>query len=87
MKATAIGNMEVEITEDMAKDERRALLTDDERAILLGEREVSDKYYYTVITRVRKKIQKLEADDLKALAEHDTLLDELREGVCEEERD
>jgi len=74
--------MEVGITEDMVEDERRALLTDDERSILIGERDVSEKYYYTVVTRVRKKIEKLESDDLEALDSHDTLLRELQDGVC-----
>lgn len=67
----------------MAKDGRRALLTDGEREILLGERDVSEKYYYVVVTRVRKKICQLERD-IEALEEHDTLGDELRDVVCEE---
>lgn len=61
---------------------RRALLTDDERAILLGERDVSEKYYYVVVSRVRGKIQQL-PDDIEALEEHPTLADELRDIVCE----
>jgi hypothetical protein len=65
-------------------DERRGLLTDREREILLGEDEdVSDKYYGVVVTRVRKKIEQV-GDDLEALECHDTLADELREQVCED---
>ena len=74
--------METEPPQSMAEDERRALLTKDERAILRGERDVSEKYYYVVVTRARKKIEKLIEDDLAALDEHDTLGDELRDGVC-----
>ena len=66
----------------MAEDDRRALLTEDERAILQGKKDVSEKYYYVVVTRARKKIQKLVDDDLPALEEHDSLGDELRDGVC-----
>lgn len=66
----------------MAEDERRALLTEGEKAILHGEKDVSEKHYYVVVTRARKKIRKLVDEDLPALEEHDTLGDELRDGVC-----
>ncbi|ELY68924.1 hypothetical protein C489_06143 [Natrinema versiforme JCM 10478] len=68
----------------MAEDDRRALLTDDEKAILHGEKDVSDSYYYVVVSRVRSKIQKLTNEDLGALEEHDSLADELRDGICGE---
>jgi hypothetical protein len=62
----------------------RAILTDREREILTGEADVSESYYYRVITRVRDKIEKLE-EDLEVLDEyHDTLGDELRGIVCED---
>lgn len=67
----------------MGGSDRRALLTDKERAILLGEEDVSEKYYYVTVTRVRKKIEQLE-QDIEALEEHDSLGDELRDVVCEE---
>lgn len=67
----------------MGGTDRRALLTDKERAILLGEEDVSEKYYYVTVTRVRKKIGQLE-EDIEALDEHDSLGDELRDVVCEE---
>lgn len=67
----------------MGGTDRRALLTDKERAILLGEEDVSEKYYYVTVTRVRKKITQL-GQDIEALEEHDTLGDELRDVVCEE---
>jgi len=62
----------------------RAILTEREREILTGEDDVSESYYYRVITRVRDKIERVE-DDLEVLDEHhDTLGDELREIVCED---
>lgn len=76
--------MEAEIADSMA-DDRRGLLTDREREILLGGGEdVSEKYYSVVVSRVRNKIERLE-EDLPALDAHDTLADELREVVCEDE--
>lgn len=76
--------MEAKAAEYMG-DDRRALLTDREREILLGENDddVTEKYYSVVVTRVRNKIELLE-DDLPALEAHDTLGDELREIVCED---
>jgi|AntDeeMinimDraft_6_1070357.scaffolds.fasta_scaffold00755_4 hypothetical protein len=68
----------------MSGDEPRALLTDRERSILLGEADdVNEKYYYVVVTRARKRIKHLE-DDLRALEAHSTLAEELRDIVCEE---
>jgi hypothetical protein len=77
--------MEMDLPEDMA-DERRALLTETERAILLEEKDVSENHYYTVVSRVRKKINRL-ADDLEALEAHGDLLEELRDVVCTEGED
>lgn len=72
-------------TADMAED-RRALLTDREREILLTDGEdVSEKYYGVVVSRVRNKIELVE-DDLEALEAHATLGDELREVVCDDEQ-
>jgi hypothetical protein len=70
-------------TTDTVTD-RRALLTDREREILSGEADVSEKYYYVTVTRVRDKIEQLIAEDLPALEKHETLADELRDGVCED---
>lgn len=75
--------MNIAVQEGMAEDERRALLTDDERAILRGERDVSEKYYYVVVTRVRKKIERMN-EDLDALDHHSSLGDELRDVVCDD---
>mgnify|MGYP006914294732 CR=1 FL=1 len=59
----------------------RAVLTDREREILeTNGEDVTEKYYGVVITRVRKKIQRL-GDDIAYLREHPTLADELREVV------
>jgi hypothetical protein len=75
--------MQVKRNQDMT-DDRRALLTPDERDILTGEKTVSDNHKYTVVSRVRKKIQKLD-DDMTALEEYSDglLLDELRDVVCD----
>lgn len=62
----------------------RGLMTDREREILLGEADVTEKYYGVVVTRVRNRIQRLEEAELEALAAHDTLAEELREVVCDE---
>lgn len=64
-------------------DDRRGLLTESEYQILLREKDVSDNHYYTTVSRVRKKIRRLE-QDLEALEEHGALADELREVVCED---
>jgi len=65
-------------------DEYRAILTDREQEILSGEADVDEKYYHRVVTRVRKKIQRVE-DDLETLDEHHSLGDELRDVVCDDE--
>jgi hypothetical protein len=69
-------------TPNMAEN-RRGLLTDREREILLTDgKDVTEKYYGVVVTRVRNKI-KLVGDDLEALEHHDTLAEELRDEVCQ----
>lgn len=67
----------------MADDGPRGLMTDREREILLGDADVSEKYYGVVVTRVRKRIERLAEEELEALEAHDTLADELRGAVCE----
>jgi hypothetical protein len=65
-------------------DNRRSLLTEREREILLsGGEEVSEKYYGVVVSRVRSKIEGIEGD-LSALESHATLADELRKIVCDD---
>ena len=67
-------------------DERRSLLTDREREILLNSGEdVSEGYYGVVVTRARQRIQRLETD-IQALKEHPTLYDELLEVIPDRER-
>ena len=68
----------------MSDDRRRGLLTDTERAVLLGNKEVSENYYYTIVSRVRNKLEELDGD-LEALEKHGGLLDELQGIVCEDE--
>lgn len=68
----------------MPEDERRGLLTEREREILRGDADVSEKYYYVVVSRVRMKIGRI-GDDADLLNEHHpTLCDELRNAVCDE---
>lgn len=63
----------------------RALLTVREQEIIRGDADVTDNYYYRVISRVRDKIGRLE-QDLEVLNEnHSKLANELREAVCKEE--
>lgn len=69
----------------MSDKDYRALLTDREAEILRGEADVSEKYYFRVVTRVRSKIEKLADEDLDALECHDSLADELRNKVCGED--
>lgn len=62
--------------------DRRALLTDREREIVAGEADVSDSYRYQTISRVRKRLERLEGD-IEALEKHGDLAAELRQIVCE----
>lgn len=65
----------------------RAILTAREREILRGEADVSDNYYYRVVSRVREKIKRLNHDLETLDANHQKLATELRETVCEDETD
>ena len=66
-----------------SEKEHRAILTEREREILSGEDDVSQGYYYRVVSRVRDKVEQLE-DDLEVLDEHHPkLAAELREIACE----
>lgn len=68
-----------------SEKEYRAILTPREKEIIRGEADVSDGYYYRVVSRVREKIERLESD-LHVLEEnHSTLAKELREVVCNKE--
>ncbi|WP_277540239.1 hypothetical protein [Haloarcula laminariae] len=51
-------------------DEGRALLTETERDILAGEKDVSDNYKYKVESLVRNRVRKKLGDDVEALREH-----------------
>lgn len=63
-------------------NDRRGLLTDTERAILLGDRDVTNNHYSTTVSRVRNKIEQVERD-LEALEAHGELAQELRDIVCD----
>ena len=67
----------------MTEKDYRALLTDREREILRGEADVSESYRYRVVSRVRKKIRRLERDVELLEAHHETLHSELRVAICE----
>jgi len=69
---------------NMTDNGPRGLTTDRELEILLGETEddISEKYYGVVVTRVRKRINRLVNKELEGLEAHDTLANELRDGVC-----
>lgn len=71
-------------SQPMPEKDYRAILTPREKEILSGEADVSEKYYYRVVTRVRQKINAVE-EDLAILDDHhDTLGGELRAVVCED---
>jgi len=63
-------------------EDYRAILTQREREILSGKDEVSDGYYYRVVSRVREKIGQLETDRDILENHHDDLANELRDAVC-----
>ena len=72
---------------DTSEKGNRAILTAREEEILRGEADVTDNYYYRVVSGVRGKIKRLERD-LEILDEnHSKLATELRETVCEDDDD
>lgn len=62
-------------------DDRRGLLTPRERKILSGEADVTEEYYYSVVSRVRSKIQNVEEDAQLLRENHPDLFEELTESV------
>ena len=65
-------------------DDRRGLLTPREREILSGEADVTEKYYYSVVSRVRSKIQKVEEDAQLLRENHPDLFEELAASIAGE---
>jgi len=66
-------------------DDRRGLLTPREREILSGDADVKEDYYYAVVSRVRKKIEKL-GEDVQILRQnHPALYSELQAATAEDE--
>jgi len=65
-------------------DDRRGLLTPREREILSGEADVTEEYYYSVVSRVRNKIHKTEEDAQLLREHHSDLFEELAESVTKE---
>lgn len=67
-----------------AMTDRRALLTDREREIISGEADdISDDYRYQTISRVRKRLDRLDGD-LEAMEAHGQLAQDLRDIVCDD---
>lgn len=64
-------------------DDRRGLLTEREREIISGEADVSDKYYYSVVSRVRRKIDNLDRDADLLREHHPDLYEELQEATVD----
>lgn len=65
--------------------DRRALLTERERAIVSGEADdVTDEYRYQLISRVRNRFHEQLEADMAALEKHGELAEEVRELVCDE---
>jgi len=69
-------------------DEGRALLTETERDILAGEKDVSDNYKYKVESLVRNRVKKKLGDDVETLREHfPEVYDMVVDEVCGELRE
>lgn len=63
--------------------EQRALLTETERLILSGEKEVKDNYRYSVESRVRTRLREQLPDDVELIRENQPEMFEiLIEAVC-----
>jgi len=65
----------------------RALFTPRERAILSGEVDVKDNYRYKVESVARRRIDHLEHDLTMLRENYPELLEQLRESVCDGDRD
>lgn len=62
---------------------RRALLTETEREILNGEKDVKDNYRYSVESRVRTRIREEFSSDVEVLREnYPKIFEEVRGLVC-----
>jgi hypothetical protein len=63
----------------------RALMTKTERQYIARSVEVSDSKRYQAISRVRDRLESLEADVETLEEHHPDLLADVREVICEEE--
>lgn len=64
-------------------EEGRALLTESERAILSGDREVTDNYEYKVKSLVRTRVRRRFGQDIEVLRENfPEVFDMIEEEVC-----
>jgi hypothetical protein len=66
-------------------DDRRGLLTEREREIISGEADVSDEYYYSVVSRIRRKIDNLDRDVDLLREHHPDLYEELRGATVDDD--
>ena len=74
-----------ETTTPMA-EEGRALLTDGEREILSGERDVTSNYRYKVQSLVRVRVRRRFGKDIEILEENfPEVYEMVREEVCDDE--
>lgn len=63
----------------------RALLTDRDRKQLAHGPDVSDQEHYQAVSRVRRRVRENLGEDIAILVEnHDGLLEEVRDVVCQE---
>ena len=66
-------------------DKRRGLLTEREREIISGDADVNDEYYYSVVSRIRRKIDNLARDAELLQEHHPDLSEELQEAVSDDD--
>lgn len=72
-------------TTERMTEEGRALLTEAEREIIAGERDVTDNYEYKVRSLVRNRVRKKLGDDVELLrTKFPEVYDMIRAGVCED---
>ena len=74
------------IGQDRSMAKTRALITDREREQLAGEH--GDERRWQAVTRIRNRIKGPLAADIESLSDnHEGLLEELRDVVCEDSSD
>lgn len=75
-------------TETQMAEEGRALLTDGEREILTGERDVTDNYQYKAKSIVRVRVRRRFAEDAAILRENfPEVFEMIHDEVCNDKRE